>query len=153
MHTQHTIVTLNRLTRICRDGEDFCRVCSARLESPGLSGLLRLRSEEWGRLGDELQALVLLLGGEPATAGTFGARARRMWMALRMVLLGASEMGCVEEWHNMQQAALERYEEAIGGYLPERIRRTLALQADRISDRAEDIGTLRGRYAIRSQSA
>jgi len=153
MQTQHTIITLNRLTRICRDGEDFCRLCAGRLEHTDLRALLRQRREEWGRLGDELQALVLLLGGEPATAGTLAARARRAWTLLRTALFAGSEMLLLEEWHGMQEQALQRYEEAVGGYLPERIRRTISLQADRIADRYEQIGVLRGRYTIRSQNA
>jgi len=61
MRTQATIRTLNTLIRACRDSEELCAVCGDSVESAGLRSLLRYRSEEWGRQGDELQALVLLL--------------------------------------------------------------------------------------------
>jgi hypothetical protein len=48
---------------------------------------------------------------------------------------------------------LARYEEALSGYLPQRIRRTVSLQADRVLDRAEQIETLRDRFMIHSQGA
>ncbi|MEP7247042.1 MAG: DUF2383 domain-containing protein, partial [Gammaproteobacteria bacterium] len=70
MRTQATIRILNRLIRTCRDGEDVCGACSDATESPGLRSLMRYRSEEWGRQGDELQALVLLLGGKPAISAS-----------------------------------------------------------------------------------
>lgn len=148
MRTQDTIRILNRLIRVCRDGEDFCYGCSDAVGDAGLQTLLHYRSEEWGRQGDELQALVLLLGGEPATSGTLGERALRAWLVMRAAVIGPSDIAVLGEWQRIQQLALERYEEAIGGYLPERIRRTIGLQADRIMDRLEHISVLRDQRAI-----
>ena len=153
MLTQDTICTLNQLTRVCRDGEELCRACGARAVSPGLRTLLRERSAEWGRLGDELQALVLLLGGEPATSGTSAACARRGWLALRAALAGPSDAALIAEWRRAQGQALRRYAEAMSGYIPERIRRTIGSQADRISDRLDEIGSLQAQTAAHSPSA
>jgi uncharacterized protein (TIGR02284 family) len=147
MHTQDTIRTLNRLIRTCRDGEAFCRVCARCRVGNELQTLLRSRSEEWARQGDELQALVLLLNGEPALSGTFAATMRRGWIALRAGLIGSAEDPVVEAWELMQREAWERYAAAMSGYLPERIRRTISLQSDRISDRCDQIGSLRLRPA------
>jgi len=138
MHTQDTIRTLNRLIRVCRDAEEFCRVGAGRARRADLSVLLRTRSEEWGRLGDELQALVLLLDGAPATNGTGAAHARRLWLVLRTALSASADTAIVAAWEDMQHSAWECYAEAISGYLPERIRRTVGLQADRIWDRCGD---------------
>jgi uncharacterized protein (TIGR02284 family) len=153
MRTQETIRTLNRLIQTCRDGEEFCRVCGEAVDGMGLKSLLRYRSEEWGRNGDELQALVLLLGGEPATSGTPGARILRSWITLKAAIFGPGDLSVLENWEQQQQNALDRYEEALGGYLPERIRRTVSLQADRIVDRTDQIGGLRDQYTIHSQGA
>lgn len=153
MHTQDTIRTLNRLIRICRDGERFCRVGMNAAESSGLRTLLQYRSEEWGRHGDELQALVLLLKGEPATSGTPAAGLTCAWTALRAAMLGANDLAVVERWQRLQQRAFDRYEEALSGYLPERIRRTVQLQAERVFERCEQIGALRGQCAIHSHGA
>jgi uncharacterized protein (TIGR02284 family) len=139
MRTQDTIRTLNRLIRVCRDGEEFSESGGHAVESPDLGSLLSYRAEEWGRLGDELQALVLLLNGEPATAGSLTALALRMWLLARAAVFGRSDVAVLEHWHGIHERALRAYEDAIGGYLPERIRRTLSLQADRIAERLEHI--------------
>jgi uncharacterized protein (TIGR02284 family) len=147
MRTQATIRTLNRLIRTCRDSEDLCGACSDATFSPGLRSLLRYRSEEWGRQGDELQALVLLLGGEPAVSGSPAAYASALWLGMRTVLLGRSDRDAIESWQSVQRRGLRQYERALNGYLPERIRRTVALQAARVLDRDEKITMLRGEYA------
>lgn len=152
MHTQETTRTLNRLIRVCRDGEDFCRAASARCASPDLKALLHRRSEEWGRLGDELQALVLLLGGTPATSGTLAARARQWGLVLRHALLGPSDATVVADWRGIERHAQERYTEATEGYLPERIRRTISLQADRVVHRSDQLGAV-GALAMHTPSS
>ena len=153
MRTQATIRTLNRLVRTCRDSEELCGVYADSVESTGLRSLLRYRSEEWGRQGDELQALVLLLGGTPATSASPLTHASAAWLALKRALLGPSDLAAIEAWQQGQRKGLERYEEALSSYLPERIRRTVSLQASRVLDRTEKVGILRGEYLLHSQSA
>jgi len=143
MYTQDTIRILNGLIRACRDSEAFCRVSSRRRVGRELRALLRSRSEEWARLGDELQALVLLLNGEPALSGTFAASMRRGWLVVRSAFPGSAEAAVIEDWERTQNAAWQRYAEAMSGYLPERIRRTVSLQSDRIADRCDQVGSLR----------
>lgn len=152
MLMQKTIRTLNQLTRVCRDGEESCRISSRRTASSDLRALLYQRCDEWGRLGDELQALVLSLGGSPVISGTAAARARRGWLVLRSALMGPTDAALIETWRRAQQHALARYAEAVGGYLPERIRRTVSLQADRIADRLDEIGSLQRRETAHFQS-
>jgi uncharacterized protein (TIGR02284 family) len=147
MRTQATIRILNRLIRTCRDSEDLCGACSDATFSPGLRSLLRYRSEEWGRQGDELQALVLLLGGEPAISGSPRAYAAALWIGMHTALLGRSDREAIEAWQRIQRRGLRQYENALNGYLPERIRHTVASQAARVLDRDEKITMLRGEYA------
>ncbi len=82
-------------------------------------------------------------GGEPAISGTVAASARRGWLILRAVLASPSDGALIEEWRRVQRQALRSYIEAVSGYVPERIRRTISLQVDRISDRLDEIGHLR----------
>lgn len=152
MRTQATIRILNRLIRTTRDGEEICGACSDATESAGLRCLLRYRSEEWGRQGDELQALVLLLGGIPATSSTTLANLTATWIGLRIAVLGKSDTAAIEVWQRVQEGGLQRYEEALNGYLPERIRRTVGLQARRVLDRSQKIGMLRGEYEVPAAS-
>jgi len=148
MRTQATIRILNRLVRTCRDGEEICGACSDATESAGLRSLLRYRSEEWGRQGDELQALVLLLGGTPAVSSSPAANLLATWLVVRTALLGKSDAEAIDLWSRVQRRGLERYEVALNGYLPERIRRTVSLHSRRVLDRSEKIGILRGEYEM-----
>jgi uncharacterized protein (TIGR02284 family) len=144
-----TTRTLNRLIRVCRDGEAVCRAWSDAAQSSDLRDLLRERSEQWARHADELQALVLLFGGSPARAGV-GGRWLSAWIALKTALCGRSDLPVVLDWEHAQRGALRRYQHALSDRLPERVRRTLTLQASRLSAHHHRLEDLRGHFAAHS---
>ena len=152
MHTKDTIRTLNRLIRVCRNVEAFCDVAADGAAGGDVSAVLRHRGDEWGRLGDELQALVLLLGGEPARSATFAARAQHLALAARLATLGPADAMVIGAWRGIERQAESRYVEALEGYLPERIRRTVSLQAERVVGRAVQIGGPLEEAAVHSLS-
>jgi uncharacterized protein (TIGR02284 family) len=142
-----TVRTLNGLIRTCRDGEAACRAWSGAAQTVGLGDLLHERSHEWARQADELQALVLLFQGRPASAATVAARVLSAWVAAKAVLLARSDLRIVLDWEHMQRRALRRYQYALSGSLPERVRRTLTLQASRLSAHHHRLEDLRGQFA------
>jgi uncharacterized protein (TIGR02284 family) len=153
MRKQEAVEYLNRLIQTCRDGEEFCRTLSDASASEALASLLRRHSEDWGRYADELQALVLHLEGQPKTAGTASAWLSRARVIAKSALLGPSDTGALAEWQRMQEDAVHRYKEALSSQLPERIRRTVSLQSDRLEDRCGRIVGLRGQYALHTHGA
>jgi uncharacterized protein (TIGR02284 family) len=150
MRARETIRTLNRLIIGCRGAEAFCLACAQTRGASQLRSVLRHRSEEWGRYGDELQALVLMLGGEPVTGSPADAWMRRIWLAGKALLLGSTEALVLEEWQREQQRVSSRYTDALKGYLARRILRTVAVQSSRIQQRLEQIESLRQEYAVGS---
>ena len=150
MRGRETIRTLNRLIVSCRGAEAFCLACAQMRGALQLRTVLRRRSDEWGRYGDELQALVLMLGGEPAIGNPAGAWVRRIGLAGKALLLGSTEALVLEEWQREQQRVLYRYEDALKGYLARRILRTVKTQSARIQQRLEQIESLRQEYAVGS---
>jgi uncharacterized protein (TIGR02284 family) len=150
MRARETIRTLNRLIVSCRAAEDYCLACGQTRGALQLRAVLRRRSEEWGRYGDELQALVLMLGGEPAIGHPAGAWLRRIGLSVKALFLGASEALVLEEWQHEQQRVLNRYKEALQGYLARRILRTVNIQFVRIEQRLDQIQSLRQEYAVGS---
>ena len=147
MPRSDTIATLNRLIRSARDVEDLCAACSEAVRGCELRTQLSTRSNDWGRQADELQALVLLLGGEPVVGASWHASLTRLWLAVKAALLGPDDLLVLDTCLHAQLCALERFEDALEGYLPERIRRTVSLHAARITDRVEAIEALRGVHA------
>jgi uncharacterized protein (TIGR02284 family) len=143
MRVQQTIRTLNDLIRTCRGTERLCRVGSLYAESSDLAALLNDRVDEWGRLGDELQALVLLFGGNPARRGAANLFALARWLSFKAAAFGASDWWVIDSCHAAQQRALQHYEHALGDRLPQRIRHTVSLQTDRIMDRLDTLDRLR----------
>jgi uncharacterized protein (TIGR02284 family) len=142
MPRHETIGTLNRLIRTCRDVEALCAACSGAVNAPAQAQALRQRSEEWARQGDELQALVLLLDGKPAISGSWRASSAKAWITLKCLALGRDDLLVLDSAFHSQLRALEHFEESLEGYLPERIRRTVSLQAQRIADRLETFDAL-----------
>ena len=149
MRARETIRSLNRLIASCRRAEAFCRGCAQTRGASMLRPVLRHRSDEWGRYGDELQALVLMLGGAPVTGAGSWAWGRALF-AGKALLLGSTEALVLEEWQHEQQRVLNRYEEALKGYLARRILRTVAGQCTRIQQRLQQIESLRLEYALGS---
>jgi len=142
--------TLNALIRTCRDGEAACQAWRGAARSPDLRELLRERSQEWGRQADELQALVLLFGGSPARGGSMSGWLLALWVASKAALLGHSDLPVVLEWAHLQRRALRRYQHALCACLPERVRRTVTLQASRLSAHHQRLEDLRGHFAAQS---
>jgi len=135
MSMSDTISVLNHLTRLCRDCERSCESLVRTAPRAATAELLRARAGEWGRQGDELQALVLLTGRAPPTSGSAAAAAQRALWRLEGWLQAPPEPLLLRRWQALQQRAAECYEAALGVRMPERIRRTVALQAQRVRDR------------------
>jgi uncharacterized protein (TIGR02284 family) len=150
MRLQETIRALNRLICICRTSEERCRVLARFPRTPEVAQLLRGASEEWSRHGDELQALVLLLDGKPWTRASAGGWLLLLRMLANRVLFVNMDTPALAAWEMVQGDAVRGYIVALRSYWPERIRRTVRLQADRAEDRYGRIGALRGRYALQT---
>jgi uncharacterized protein (TIGR02284 family) len=148
MRMQETIRALNRLIGICRTSEERCRLLAGFARSAEVAHVLRGASEEWSRHGDELQALVLLLGGKPRTRASAGAWLLRLRMLANRALFVNTDTPALAAWEIVQGDAVRGYIASLRSYWPERIRRTVRLQADRAEDRYGRIAGLRGRYAL-----
>ncbi len=135
MSMSDTISVLNRLTRLCRDCEQTCESLARAAPRSAVAGLLQDRAQEWGRQGDELQALVLLASGTPVTTGSLEAALQRALWRLQGWVSAPAEALLLRRWQALQQQAAGRYETALGAPMPERMRRTVALQAQRVRAR------------------
>lgn len=147
MHSRNTVRILNGLIHTCRDGEALCRAFSEAARSHDVHALLRERATQWGKQADELQALVLALGGRPAQLRTLRGGLLEGWVRLKFAVMGRSDLPVVLEWEQTQRQSLRRYQRALAEQLSASVRRTLTLQASRISAHHHRLEDLRGYLA------
>jgi|GEM_PF-782166 len=148
MRIRQTIATLNPLIESALASEAMCRTCASVASGAGVRESLNERAEEWSRIGEELQALVLMLGGSPARRETAATRNARQWSAIKARIFGADDTIALQSVQHAELDTLHRYGRALGGYLPERIRRTVALHANRLAERTDAIDHLWERCGV-----
>src|SRR6185437_8971146 len=125
MHPRNTVHILNGLIHTCRDGEALCRAFSGAASGHDMQERLQQRATQWGKQADELQALVLSLGGRPAQLRTLQSWLVEAAVSVRFALMGHSDLGVVLEWERIQRQSLRRYERALGERLCASVRRAL----------------------------
>lgn len=151
MRARQITATLNDLIRWARDEEALSRACAAAAEALRLRDFFRRSSEACARQGDELQALVVSLGGLPATRGTIGETLRRAGIAARAALADRDDLGLLEAWACSQIRVLGRYEAALDTGLPPGARRLVAQHLDREAERHAWVARLRSECALQSR--
>ncbi len=121
-HNDDTVDTLNDLIETCRDGEYGFAACAEYCQSPSLKTLLLKREAECGNAAEELQSLVLKLGGRPETGGTATGALHRGWVAVRGTLSGYTDKSMLEECERGEDVALAAYRKALKHVFPAEVR-------------------------------
>lgn len=132
MQRSKTIARLNRLVLLSRECERLCGSLARCAPTGPAAGALWAGAQGWGRLGDELQALVLIAGGAPAAHPGAGAILRGGLWRTQAWVRAPREAELLARWQALQQQAAKCYEAVLATALPERIRRTLTLQLARV---------------------
>lgn len=103
-----TIQTLNDLLKSCQDCEFGFRACADSAQADDIRALLRRRSEECKAAAAEMAAHVLRLGGEPERSAS-----HHEWMGTRSTLSTHTDLAALQECERGEDAALERYADAL----------------------------------------
>lgn len=112
-NTEDSIDTLNDLIENCRDGEYGFRACAEHVKADDIRALFNRRAEDCAAAARQLEAHVVRLGGEPDKGGTVAGAAHRGWVAVRGALSSYTDLAMLEECERGEDAALERYSEAL----------------------------------------
>jgi uncharacterized protein (TIGR02284 family) len=118
MTNKEVTARLNGLIETCKDGEYGFRACAEHVRSLELKTLFTLRADDCKQAASDLQAHVVLLGGEPDRGGTTGGALHRGWVAVRGTLAGYSDVAMLEECERGEDVALARYREVLENDLP-----------------------------------
>ena len=141
--TDDVIKQLNNLIETSKDGEYGLKACAEQAQSPQLKSLLSTRAEGCRRAAEELQSVVLDLGGKPDTDGSVAGAMHRGWVAVRSKLSTLTDRAVLDECERGEDVALKAYREALAGELPPDIRALVERQAEGAKRNHDEIKALR----------
>ena len=148
MSDDDLIDTLNKLIETCKDGEYGFKTCAEQVKSSQLRTLFVERAESCRRGATELQAQVSRLGGKAETDSSASGTLHRGWVNLKGALTGGNDQAILDECERGEDAALERYRDAIKEPLPSDVAEIVQRQYEGVKRNHDQIRNLRN--AMRS---
>jgi len=143
MDRDNTVSQIEKLIETCNDGEYGFRTCAEHVKSPDLKQVFLRRAEDCQRGASELQQIVVQLGGKADTGSSVAGALHRGWVSVVGVLSGKSDGAILDECERGEDAALERYREAIKSNLPSDVMAVVQRQYEGVKRNHEQIRTLR----------
>jgi len=139
---------LNKLIETCKDGEYGFKTCAEQVKSAQLRTLFMERAQSCRSGATELQAQVSRLGGKPETDSSASGTLHRGWVNLKGALTGGNDQAILDECERGEDAALERYRDAIKEPLPSDVAEIVQRQYEGVKRNHDQIRNLRN--AMRS---
>ena len=143
MDNDDAIGELNTLIETCKDGEYGFRTCAERVRSAELRSVLNECAQSCRTGATELQAAVARLGGKPEDESSVTGTMHRGWVRLKEALGGDSDLSMLEECERGEDAALDRYRDALKADLPEPVAELVRRQYEGAKRNHDKIRTLR----------
>jgi uncharacterized protein (TIGR02284 family) len=109
---------LHHLIDICRDGERGFRAAAEAVADPRLKALFKELAAERAQFATDLVPHLQRLGGTMENGGTSAGTLHRGWINLTAHVPGHQDHTIVSEAERGEHAALNAYEDALGGMLP-----------------------------------
>jgi uncharacterized protein (TIGR02284 family) len=147
MDSDDVIDTLNDLIETCKDGEAGFRSCAEHAHSAELKTSFEQHASECAQGARELQGCVVQLGGEPEDKGSASGSMHRGWVALRGAVGRDDDQAMLDECERGEDAALERYREALDDELPADVRTIVERQYQGVKRNHAQVREMRDRYA------
>lgn len=144
---------LNELLETCRDGEYGFQLCAEEVEDGSISSVLSARAAECRRAAEELQPLILAFGGEPDEGGSNLGAAHRGWVHVKGAVGANSDKAILTECERGEDAAVERYREALEKNLPATVRPVVERQAQGVQKNHDQIKALRDQERARAEKS
>ncbi len=150
MTNDEIVDQLNKLIETCKDGEQGFRTCADHVKSTDLKTIFLGRAEDCQRGASDLQGHVARLGGEPASSSSATGTLHRGWVSLVGTLTGSSDESMLDECERGEDAALERYRDALKQDLPSDIKSVVQTQFEGVKRNHAQIRDLRNRVRAAS---
>ena len=147
MRHEEVVALLNELLETCRDGEFGFSACARHVAASELREVFSMRAADCQRAALELETYVTEYGGTPDSGGSAAGALHRGWVELKGALPGANDHAMLQECARGEDAAFERYRDALAHPLPEALRVVIDRQFAGVQRNREQIRELLLRYA------
>ena len=148
IESDEIISVLNNLIETCKDGEQGFRDAAEGTHSGELKSLFSSSAQQRSQFCNELEGEVRRLGGDPDDHGSLSGTIHRGWLNLKDVFTGDDDKAIVAECERGEDAAVERYQDALEEPLPGELQSLIHRQFvqvkeahDRIRDLKQTMGT------------
>lgn len=138
-----TIGVLNDLIETSKDGEEGFRTCAGDVKNVELKSLFSNRARECAAAAQELQVMVLGLGGKPEDETSVAGDLHRRWVDLKSLVTGKDEKAILNECERGEDVAKKRYSSALEKELPFNVRELVQRQYAGVLRNHDQIKALR----------
>ncbi len=143
MSNHDTIKVLNDLIETSKDGAAGFRTCAEDVKDSELKSLFSNRSRECEAAAQELQSVVLGLGGKPEDDTSVAGDLHRRWVDLKALVTGKDEKAILNECERGEDVAKKHYAEALEKELPLNVRELVQRQYAGVMRNHDQIKALR----------
>ncbi len=138
---------LNDLVETSKDGEQGFRTAAEDTRDPKLRELFLSRAQDCAKGAQQLQEIVVRLGGKAEEDGSVAGALHRGWVKMRSAVAARDEVAILEECERGEDVAKARYRDALQDTaLPEDIRGVVQRQYDGVLRNHDQIRALRDQY-------
>ena len=148
--SKEVISTLNDLIETSQDGEAGFRTCAEDIKRPELKSLFTERAAQCAQAAQELQAIVIRLGGDPEDSTSVSGDLHRRWVDLKSAVTGKDDEAILNECERGEDVAKKSYHKALEKALPEDIRQVVQRQYDGVLRNHDQVKMLRDAERARS---
>jgi uncharacterized protein (TIGR02284 family) len=138
-----TIDTLNTLLEATRDGDYGFTTAAGYTDSPQLKMRLDHRASECREAGQELEALIVRLGGAATEGGSAAGALHRGWVSVRGTLGHYSDEAMLEECERGEDAEMAAYIKALTSNLSPGVRSVVERQAQVVRRNRGEVQSMR----------
>jgi uncharacterized protein (TIGR02284 family) len=143
---KEVIATLNELIETSRDGEKGFALAAKDAKDPALTGVFVEGERSCHIAADELQDMVLQMGGSPDRSGSVKGAVHRGWVSMKAAASPRDAKAVLEECERGEDYAETKYAEALKHDLPDDVLRIVERQYRGVVAHHDRIRELRNQY-------